>query len=193
MMEDLMIDLETAGTKPNAPILSIGAVAFDATSGKVGGANEDQNKSNEFHQRIDLTSAVAGGAVIDPKTFIWWLGQGEAARSALTSMKSYPESDVLRHFHNWILNRFNVSKLHVWGNAPSFDCVILSESMGRNGLTPPWRFWNERDFRTLKALYPEIESQHKRAGTHHSALEDSRYQAEVAVKIMQSRDLGDLL
>lgn len=34
-MNNLMIDLETMGKKPNAPVVSIGAVFFDPQSGKL--------------------------------------------------------------------------------------------------------------------------------------------------------------
>lgn len=35
-MNNLMIDLETMGKKPNAPVVSIGAVFFDPQSGEIG-------------------------------------------------------------------------------------------------------------------------------------------------------------
>ncbi len=35
-MNNLMVDLETMGKKPNAPVVSIGAVFFDPQSGEIG-------------------------------------------------------------------------------------------------------------------------------------------------------------
>ncbi len=47
-MNNLMIDLESMGKKPNAPIVSIGAVFFDPQSGELG---------QEFYTAVNLESA----------------------------------------------------------------------------------------------------------------------------------------
>jgi inhibitor of KinA sporulation pathway (predicted exonuclease) len=36
----------------------------------------------------------------------------------------------------------------------------------------PWKFYNDRCYRTLKAMYPHIKMP-KRTGTHHNALDDA--------------------
>lgn len=48
-MNNLMIDLETMGKKPNAPIVSIGAVFFNPQSGELG---------PEFYAVVSLESAM---------------------------------------------------------------------------------------------------------------------------------------
>ncbi|MBJ5080118.1 3'-5' exoribonuclease, partial [Salmonella enterica subsp. enterica serovar Corvallis] len=53
-MNNLMIDLETMGKKPNAPVVSIGAVFFDPQSGEIG---------PEFYTAVSLESAMEQGAV----------------------------------------------------------------------------------------------------------------------------------
>ncbi|EGF1567842.1 RecE family exodeoxyribonuclease, partial [Escherichia coli] len=57
----LMIDLETMGKNPDAPIISIGAIFFDPQTGDMG---------PEFSKTIDLDTA---GGVIDRDTMKWWL------------------------------------------------------------------------------------------------------------------------
>ncbi|ENZ5980691.1 3'-5' exoribonuclease, partial [Escherichia coli] len=57
----LMIDLETMGKNPDAPIISIGAIFFDPQTGDMG---------PEFSKTIDLETA---GGVIDRDTIKWWL------------------------------------------------------------------------------------------------------------------------
>ncbi|MCM4863587.1 3'-5' exoribonuclease, partial [Escherichia coli] len=57
----LMIDLETMGKNPDAPIISIGAIFFDPQTGEMG---------PEFSKTIDLETA---GGVIDRDTIKWWL------------------------------------------------------------------------------------------------------------------------
>uniref|UniRef100_UPI000BB68BE2 exonuclease n=2 Tax=Escherichia coli TaxID=562 RepID=UPI000BB68BE2 len=66
----LMIDLETMGKNPDAPIISIGAIFFDPQTGDMG---------PEFSKTIDLETA---GGVIDRDTIKWWLKQSREAQSA---------------------------------------------------------------------------------------------------------------
>ncbi|EOY7921887.1 3'-5' exoribonuclease, partial [Escherichia coli] len=65
----LMIDLETMGKNPDAPIISIGAIFFDPQTGEMG---------PEFSKTIDLETA---GGVIDRDTIKWWLKQSREAQS----------------------------------------------------------------------------------------------------------------
>ena len=48
-MNHLMIDLETMGNKPNAPIVSIGAVFFEPSTGELG---------DEFYRVVSLKSSM---------------------------------------------------------------------------------------------------------------------------------------
>ncbi|WP_054413031.1 exonuclease, partial [Escherichia albertii] len=63
----LMIDLETMGKNPDAPIISIGAIFFDPQTGDMG---------PEFSKTVDLETA---GGVIDRDTIKWWLKQSREA------------------------------------------------------------------------------------------------------------------
>ncbi|EFG9970480.1 exonuclease, partial [Escherichia coli] len=65
--DHLMIDLETMGKNPDAPIISIGAIFFDPQTGDMG---------PEFSKTIDLDTA---GGVIDRDTMKWWLKQSREA------------------------------------------------------------------------------------------------------------------
>lgn len=164
----IMIDLETMGTRPNAPIVSIGAVAFDA-----GGVHR------AFYANVDLGSAVNSGAEIAPSTVEWWLGQSDEARAALLAKDDeYSLVGALTEFSKWAhLDRIS----GVWGNGASFDNVILSESYNRAAVPCPWPFWQDRCYRTVKNMYPGVEM--VRSGTHHNALDDARTQAEHLIAI----------
>ncbi|EFW55075.1 enzyme; Degradation of DNA [Shigella boydii ATCC 9905] len=65
--DHLMIDLETMGKNPDAPIISIDAIFFDPQTGDMG---------PEFSKTIDLETA---GGVIDRDTIKWWLKQSREA------------------------------------------------------------------------------------------------------------------
>jgi len=161
----VMIDLETMGTRPDAPIVSIGAVAFNGAG--IG---------NEFYRNVDLKTSVAGGGVIDPDTLMWWLQQSDEARAALMvadTALTYALDDLAK----WM----PIGVDGVWGNGASFDNVIMSESYIRAGIARPWPFWKDKCYRTVKGMYPDVALE--RSGTHHNALDDARTQAEHLIAI----------
>ncbi|EET6181537.1 3'-5' exoribonuclease, partial [Escherichia coli] len=80
--DHLMIDLETMGKNPDAPIISIGAIFFDPQTGDMG---------PEFSKTIDLETA---GGVIDRDTIKWWLKQSREAQSAIMT-DEIPLDDAL--------------------------------------------------------------------------------------------------
>lgn len=160
-MMHVMVDLETMGTRPNAPIIAIGAVAFDANA-----------VHDEFYVNIDLESAVNDGfAVVDPKTVLWWVEQGGEARSSLRDNKKKVLT-ALYEFRDWLKPD---EPEGMWGNGASFDNVILSETYRRLNLAQPWPFWTDRCYRTMKNMYPQIKMD--RSGVHHNALDDAKSQA----------------
>lgn len=157
----IMVDLETMGTRPSAPIVSIGAVWFDETK-----------MHQEFYTTISLQSAVSAGAEIDPSTVSWWLSQEKAAQEALRLDEGENIKIALEAFSDYC----GWHELEgVWGNGASFDNIILSESFSRSGVKRPWPFWNDRCFRTMKAMHPSVTID--RIGTHHNALDDAKTQA----------------
>lgn len=173
---DVMVDLETAGNRPHAPITAIGAVSFDARAGLLG---------ETFYAPVDLRTSAIGDAKIDPDTFLWWLEQSEPARRGITDGERLPISVALCNFTNWLHEKCAPqSAVRIWGNGAAFDNVILAETYRRAGLLKPWMFWNDRCFRTMKAMYPNIDM--ARTGTHHNALDDAISQAEHLIHIRKT-------
>ena len=72
-MKHIMIDVESLGTRADAVILSLGAVKFDLTSGKI----DDQG----FYASISIDSNQELGRRIQEDTLLWWLKQDIAAQS----------------------------------------------------------------------------------------------------------------
>ena len=175
-MADVMLDLETMGTRPNAPIVAVGAVAFDMHTLELG---------ERYYAVMDLASSVALGSVIDASTVLWWLDQSDDARSSLTRGARYAASDLLNDFSVWLTN-FSTDResRRVWGCGPDIDCVLLSEHYMKAGIEVPWRFWNQRCYRTVKNLYPNVE-QDPRTGKH-NAVEDAVFQAQHLFKIRRT-------
>lgn len=171
-MIDVMIDTETMGTGPDGALMSIGAVFFDEASGQLGA---------EFYRNIHLATAVNAGAEMDASTVLWWLSQPDEARLALR-MSAEPIGDVLTALANWLRQHGpGDADLRVWGNSPSFDCVKVERAMTRLGMTVPWRYYNERCYRTVRERAPSVELD-ERQGLH-NALEDAKYQARHLLKI----------
>lgn len=173
-MNNLMIDLESMGKKPNAPIVSIGAVFFDPQSGELG---------QEFYTAVNLESAMEQGAVPDGDTILWWLKQSPEARSAICVDDALPISSALSELSHFI-NRYsdNPKYLKVWGNGATFDNVILRGAYERAGQVCPWQFWNDHDVRTVVTLGRVVGFDPKRDmpfdGVAHNALADARHQAK---------------
>lgn len=167
-MLDVMIDLETMSTRPDAAIVAIGAVFFDTATGQLGA---------EHYCVIDLDSAVAHGGHLDPNTVLWWLRQDAPARSAITCATGTPIRHALTDLTAWLaVHSGDLDQLRPWGNGAGFDLPILRSAYVRAGLPLPWNHWNERCYRTVKSQHPHVPL--LRRGTHHQALDDARDQAQ---------------
>ena len=163
-MKDILLDLETMGPSPHAAIIAIGAVAFNPEMGVLG---------DWFYEVVDLGSSVAQGGQMEPATVLWWLRQSDEARAAFELEGSKIEVALLK-FSAWV-RAIADNDARIWGNGANFDNVVLASAYDRTAITRPWSFWNDRCYRTVKALHPEIKME--RAGTHHNALDDARSQA----------------
>ena len=140
----LMIDLETMGKNPDAPIISIGAIFFDPQTGDMG---------PEFSKTIDLDTA---GGVIDRDVIKWWLKQSREAQSAIMT-DEIPLDDALLQLREFIDENSGEFFVQVWGNGANFDNVILRRSYERQGIPCPWRYCNDRDVRTIVELGKAID------------------------------------
>ncbi|HCD9818640.1 TPA: 3'-5' exoribonuclease [Escherichia coli] len=172
----LMIDLETMGKNPDAPIISIGAIFFDPQTGDMG---------PEFSKTIDLDTA---GGVIDRDVIKWWLKQSREAQSAIMT-DEIPLDNALLQLREFIDENSGEFFVQVWGNGANFDNVILRRSYERQGIPCPWRYCNDRDVRTIVELGKAIDFDARTAipfeGERHNALDDARYQAKYVSAIWQ--------
>ena len=164
-MRDVMLDLETMGKCPDAAIIAIGAVEFDVKTPQIG---------EKFYALVNLESAVLSGGVMDASTVLWWMKQSEDARNQFLRV-SVGIDQALADFSLWMKARAPVTEVRVWGNGAAFDNVVLASAYRRLRLLPPWLFKNDRCYRTVKSLYPDVEM--RREGTLHNAVDDAESQA----------------
>ncbi len=164
-----MTDLETLGNKPGSVIVALGAVKFN-----LDGVYET------FYERVDAQSCVALGLQIDVSTVMWWMKQSDAARQEITKAGSALPG-VLVRFTQWV----GLAEAEMWGNGASFDNVLLADAYERAMLPRPWKYFNDRCYRTMKAMRPDVPMQ--RTGTAHNALDDARSQAEHLITILKTK------
>ena len=77
MKTQVMIDLESLGTKPGSALVALGAVKFG--NGEI---------LAEFYERIDVESCVQLGLEMDTSTVMWWLKQADG-RDQKTAMEVF--------------------------------------------------------------------------------------------------------
>lgn len=142
-MTDIMIDLETLSVCTNAVILTIGAAKFNLGNPII---------IDSFYSRITIQSCINVGMVTDKKTIDWWNKQKntDVYNEALgEDIERINIKIALNNLTTWMGSMSNV---RIWANGPSFDCSILGEAYRKCNLPIPWKYWNERDVRTIYDL-----------------------------------------
>lgn len=175
MITNVMLDLETLGTRPGCTILSIGAVTFD----------RDGIGISKFYTLIRRRSCAYAGLHEDPATIAWWRKQPAEAANILDladdSVLLYDLASALRDFDRWL---FDCDGVLMWGNGADFDNAILKEAYARCGyIELPWGIYNDRCYRTLKNLRPNITLVRNEADKH-NAINDAEYQANHAIMLL---------
>jgi hypothetical protein len=170
-MINIMIDLETLDTTPDAAILSIAAVAFDRYG----------NIAGKLHRYTE--DCPSGSATKSTDTILWWMVQDEEARRLQAGAERAPLTRVLEEVSAFF-GSFEGQEIAVWGNGAAFDNVILRRAYERNGLEAPWLYRQDRCYRTLAKLFPCVKAS-EFAGTKHDALADAMNQARHLWEILK--------
>lgn len=170
-MSNIMVDLETMDNSSTSAITAIGAVSFGS-----GGLGE------EFYAIVDLQSSVDAGLTMSADTIMWWMKQSVAARKEITKKGESLES-ALNGFTAYLKKQGDLNKAKLWGNGANFDNPILSNAYKAAGIRQPWRFYNDRCYRTMKAMFGN-NIEYVQPEIPHHALEDAKAQARHMIKIM---------
>jgi len=175
-VNDISIDLETLGTRYDAPIVSIGAQVFDRNTGALG---------KSIYLPIDIESSLFFGKV-DAATLKYWMQQPDSVRAIFNS-------PTYVHIHIALIQLTDLIKetgpeVRVWGNGATFDITILEHSYSKGFINPPWEFRFIRDMRTLVETAKEFGFDKKQIpfeGVPHTALDDAKHQAKVIAHCWQ--------
>ena len=172
------IDLETLSTSPAAVMLSIGAVAVCESTGT----------RLQFYAATSVDSQP--GRKTDASTLIWWDKQSTEAHKAFDYAHSEdcpPLSQALDQLTDWLGKLGETHDVYVWGNGADFDIGILSHAYKEISNFVPWDFRKVRDMRTLYDLTLRfgLTISVPRVGTHHNALDDAQFQADVIMESLR--------
>ena len=165
MNTDIMIDLETLATSPDAAILTIGAVKFDPF-----GKDIEEPAMDSFYVKVDLDSCDEVGLVTSDDTIAWWANQSKEAQEEAFG------TDNRLHIREAFdkLYKFCWGAKRVWSNGAGFDIVICDHVYKKLNKASPWNFWQARDVRTAFDL--GIDPKRPTVTAHH-ALQDAYNQA----------------
>ena len=163
MHKHIVLDLETLGTDAGAAIIEIGAVAF-------GGPAPDLT----FSTLVNTKDAQSMGFHVNQSTVDWWKSQAFVLPE-IAEEKGRNIYEALLMFSTWYTTVSNEETM-IWGNSPSFDCVILEAALAKAGLPTLWTHRQERDLRTYRWVFPYAAA-HK-PETPHRALDDALAEAE---------------
>ena len=171
-----MIDLETLSTRPDAVILSLGAIKFNPYT--------QQEPHDPLYFRVDVDSQTNIGRHVMQDTLDWWATQPEHIREeALGEHDRISLTETVD-----LINKWSVGVDVFWCQGPLFDYAILQNLYAQLGRPVPWQYWAIRDSRTLFSLYKEEEQ--KKADAH-NALADCDYQAKKVQRYFNTLNIKD--
>lgn len=166
----IMLDLETLSTRPEAVVLTLGAIKFSPWDGDV-----DQGQGLYIKPNVD--EQLHMNRHVQDETVAWWSQQSEDVREEAMGMDDRIGIDAMLDQ----LNRFLVGVDDIWCQGPAFDIVILENLYRQMQRPTPWQFWQIRDSRTLFGVHGDPREK-GRAGAH-NALIDCYYQARAVQQV----------
>lgn len=163
MMEtELMLDIETLSSQPNAAVIAIGLVAFN-----------QEEILNECEILIDPQFTPGHR---NPDTLDWWHDQDSRVFRKMMSGGEYPW-DACDQFVDFC-NQYK--KAPMWANPPTFGISIMRHLFKVYDKEFPIHFTRERDFRTIKKMAERVGVDYSEAYEErdaHDAVDDAKVQA----------------
>lgn len=185
---NIMMDIETTGTRPGCRVLSIGLAAFYIS-------NDKGTIGSTTTIYPSLTDQVGTD---DEGTMHWWSTQPHEARSvfadnhingitvkeAFEAFKEFIQNAV--DWHKSLNGGVDEVKVCIWGNGATFDNSIVQRMFEAKGHPIPWNTFCDRCYRTAIDMLgrPPL----ARNGTHHNALDDAIYQAQCLMYVLNASD-----
>lgn len=182
----ISIDLETGSLRPDAPIVSIGAVRFYPDGSPLKFKDAAHYQYSRFHQFVSLR----GQPHFDNDTLAWWLSSGDVdylrqavyeggmLSEVLDALACWIQTPVIQHGeeHRRLRPAQDSAEIWVRGNK---DGTWLEDAYKRCHLPVPFHFGRVYEERTLTKFAKErgVEMP-ERFTPEHNALWDAEYQAQ---------------
>lgn len=167
-----MVDLETLGTRPDAAILTVGAIKFNP--------HLDTEPFQGAYWRLNVDEQTALGRTVDDGTVEWWGKQPADIRDeALGDEDRHSIHEFTTQFNKWC-----VGLDQLWCQGPLFDYAII-QNLYEHASTPvPFNYWQIRDSRTLFDLVSQDPRKSMQSSLH-NALADCYYQAKCVQQVFK--------
>jgi hypothetical protein len=174
----VMLDLETLGQSPRAPITQIGLAVFDPHSTQQNGEPPVLDTLG-INVVPDLQKFDA-----DWSTVQWWMKQSDEARAAFDKPAYCSEdaANCVEQFFHGLNVSHGVNNIRIWAKPPSFDMVILENFLRAHACPIPWHFRSGRCLRTLYDMAGIGKDDEYKSKTAHNALSDCLSQVLTAQK-----------
>lgn len=162
---DVMIDIETASTKYDACVLSIGIVKFNLFDSEV--------ERDKLELLIYLDSCVEAGLRVSEDTMEWWATQDKNVYNhVFNEGPRYSLIEGIRKMNEFISD----PTIERYWSQGSFDFIVLENAMNKVEIEPIWKYYQLRDARTISKMVENLPRKPKNA---HSAIVDCDYQIDV--------------
>lgn len=176
MFSNVMIDIETLGTRPTAPVLQIGAIAFNLHS------METASLTVCCEPDLDKYSC-------DYSTFKFWMAQSDVARGGLFR-DTLPLREGLDALITFLITT-GAKDAAIWANPAKFDLPIIENAFKVEGLPVPWKYDSDACLRTLCKLAKLPKSERVVARIPHDALSDCEAQVATLRLALQKLAMTD--
>jgi hypothetical protein len=172
-MKNLMIDIETLGTKSYSVIATMAAVEFDIETGDMG---------RNFYAKISISDSLLRGLNVDPKTMEWWRKQSAEAKLEVFNERCERSNlqDALVALRDFVGN----IDYFMWANSPRFDLGLIENALDVCNISRFWDFRKERDVRTFVDGHEKLwDGMRSDKDTAHHALTDCAVQVKMVTHV----------
>lgn len=173
--DDVVIDIETCGTKQDSIIVSIGAVIFNR-------ADAPGTIIDKIEFKLDIVNQK--NRVAYPDTMLWWMKDSMREARMKTFFSADPKLRLglaLKNLDDFI-KKYDLGEC--WGCGPDFDMRILEHAYDQHGRPFPMPFWTWRCIRTIESFFygkntRKDGGENWVGGTAHDAVDDCIMEAKV--------------
>jgi len=181
-MLEMMIDLETLDTTPRAIVLSIGAVVWKTYAH---GDILAWAPVSRFMRVLNIQRQVDLGRTLSQSTLLWWQQQDPTARAEAFNPVRQSILPVLIDFDDFIA-KFDDDGAHgeinaFWASPATFDFPIWEDLTRQFRRSPPWRYNQVYDVRSVvrEASYSASGHKFDSPGIPHTPIYDCEWQIDL--------------